>query len=411
MSAATAAAKAAGEPLAYLHALYGQLTVEQGWGLGDADATQKIIDGLLAAEKDRIPTSPIAWEYAFSAPWHDREAAEVVRTGIADHLEAGRYGELAQMYIALILNLVRASRFAEAAEALHEADRHGAWSESNFQEDLARTLVYGVIGEVDRGRTIAQDAADRAAKVGSKYLRAGFLAQLGFIETSAGEWHAALVALREVADILRAAKMVDFASALWAVDYVDAALQVGALDEVTVAVGFLRQGSGGRPDVIAAADRCAALLTAASGETDRAMSQLREVVAREGIECPFEAARSRLALGQVARRAGHKGTAAEALTAAAEIFDQLGVTLWAERARDDAARTGLQPTSTTLTGTERRVAELVSQGHSNHQVAAEMFISVKTVEANLTRIYRKLSVRSRTELSVRLGHGGIEPNR
>jgi len=141
------------------------------------------------------------------------------------------------------------------------------------------------------------------------------------------------------------------------------------------------------------------------------MSQLTEVVARQGIESPFEAARSRLALGQVARRAGHKGIAAEALTATAEIFDQVGATLWAERARGDAARTGLQPTSTTLTGTERRLAELVSQGHSNHEVAAEMFISVKTVEANLTRIYRKLSVRSRTELSARLGHGGVEPHR
>ena len=57
------------------------------------------------------------------------------------------------------------------------------------------------------------------------------------------------------------------------------------------------------------------------------------------------------------------------------------------------------------------MAELVAQGHSNHEVAAEMFISVKTVEANLTRIYRKLSVRSRTELSVRLGRGGVEPDR
>jgi DNA-binding NarL/FixJ family response regulator len=55
------------------------------------------------------------------------------------------------------------------------------------------------------------------------------------------------------------------------------------------------------------------------------------------------------------------------------------------------------------------VAELVALGHSNHEVAAEMFISVKTVEANLTRIYRKLSVRSRTELSVRLGRDTVKP--
>ena len=52
-----------------------------------------------------------------------------------------------------------------------------------------------------------------------------------------------------------------------------------------------------------------------------------------------------------------------------------------------------------LTATERRVADLVGAGHSNQETAAELFLSVKTVEANLTRIYRKLSVRSRTELA------------
>jgi DNA-binding CsgD family transcriptional regulator len=63
---------------------------------------------------------------------------------------------------------------------------------------------------------------------------------------------------------------------------------------------------------------------------------------------------------------------------------------------------GLHPTTTTLTTTERRVAELVGSGHSNRETAAELFMSVKTMEANLTRIYRKLSVRSRTELASRL---------
>ena len=65
---------------------------------------------------------------------------------------------------------------------------------------------------------------------------------------------------------------------------------------------------------------------------------------------------------------------------------------------------GLHHSPTGLTATERRVAELVGSGHSNQETAAELFISVKTVEANLTRIYRKLSVRSRTELAHRM-HG------
>lgn len=74
----------------------------------------------------------------------------------------------------------------------------------------------------------------------------------------------------------------------------------------------------------------------------------------------------------------------------------------AERARDDAARTGLHASTGTLTATERQVAELVAAGRSNQEAAAELFMSVKTVEANLTRIYRKLSVRCCSELANRI---------
>jgi DNA-binding CsgD family transcriptional regulator len=107
-------------------------------------------------------------------------------------------------------------------------------------------------------------------------------------------------------------------------------------------------------------------------------------------------------LGQVYRRAGYKGQASEVLNTAAGAFAELGIPRWAERARDEAVRVGLYPTTNTLTETERRVAELVGSGRSNQETAAELFMSVKTVEANLTRIYRKLSVRSRTELASRL---------
>ena len=145
-----------------------------------------------------------------------------------------------------------------------------------------------------------------------------------------------------------------------------------------------------------------ALLTAARGDVDNALSELVKVVDQPGSECPFEATRSRLALGQVYRRAGYKGMASEVLNAAADAFEELDIPRWAERARDEAGRVGLHPTTSMLTETERRVAELVGSGHSNQETAAALFISVKTVEANLTRIYRKLSVRSRTELANRL---------
>jgi DNA-binding CsgD family transcriptional regulator len=194
--------------------------------------------------------------------------------------------------------------------------------------------------------------------------------------------------------------MVDLELLLWGVDYADAALQAGAMQDVEAAISVLRrQGSAGRPEAAVAAERCQALMQAALGDVEDALSELRRIVDQPGIECPFEAARSRLALGQVYRRAGYKAMASETLNAAARTFEELGIPRWAERARDEAGRVGLHPTTSTLTATEFRVAELVGSGHSNQETADELFMSVKSVEANLTRIYRKLSVRSRTELA------------
>jgi DNA-binding CsgD family transcriptional regulator len=186
-------------------------------------------------------------------------------------------------------------------------------------------------------------------------------------------------------------------------DYADAALQMGSDQDAETAISVLRrQGASGRPEAAVAADRYHALLSAARGESEEAISVLRARTGQPGAECPFEATRSRLALGQVYRRAGYKGLASETLNEAAAAFAELGIPRWAERARDEAGRVGLRPASGTLTETERRVAELVGSGRSNQETAAELFMSVKTVEANLTRIYRKLSVRSRTELANRL---------
>jgi len=73
--------------------------------------------------------------------------------------------------------------------------------------------------------------------------------------------------------------------------------------------------------------------------------------------------------------------------------------MWAERTRAEIARLGLRPASPlTLTATEERVAALAAAGHTNRQVARDLFLSPKTVEANLARVYRKLGISSRAEL-------------
>jgi DNA-binding NarL/FixJ family response regulator len=118
---------------------------------------------------------------------------------------------------------------------------------------------------------------------------------------------------------------------------------------------------------------------------------------------PFERARTLLARGAARRRANHRRAARDSLGEALEVFDRLGARLWADRARAELARIGGRaPSPDALTTTEQRVAALVAAGRTNNEVAAELYVSVHTVEKALTRIYGKLGVRSRTELSRKL---------
>jgi DNA-binding NarL/FixJ family response regulator len=127
------------------------------------------------------------------------------------------------------------------------------------------------------------------------------------------------------------------------------------------------------------------------------------VVASEDSVLPFERGRALLALGSEQRRTRQRRAARETLEAALEIFAGLGADLWAEQTRSELGRIGGRtPSGDGLTPTEQRVAELVSEGKSNKEAAAELVVSVHTVEAALTSIYRKLDVHSRTEMAAKL---------
>lgn len=111
------------------------------------------------------------------------------------------------------------------------------------------------------------------------------------------------------------------------------------------------------------------------------------------------------AQGMILRRDKQKTAAKAALQQALDLFDPLGAHLWAQRASAKLARVGLRSaTPSGMTQAEARVAELAATGQTNRQVADALFMSPKTVEAHLSRIYRKLEVRSRTELATRLAH-------
>jgi DNA-binding CsgD family transcriptional regulator len=152
------------------------------------------------------------------------------------------------------------------------------------------------------------------------------------------------------------------------------------------------------------------LLLLARRELDGAVATAEEaVVASEVVGLPLERGRALLAAGEALRRLGQRRRAADKLDAAKQIFAELGAPLWVARAEKELSRA--RPRSRRereLTSAERGVAALVAAGRTNREVAAELFTTVGTVEVHLTRIYRKLGLRSRTELARQVAEGTLD---
>jgi DNA-binding NarL/FixJ family response regulator len=162
-----------------------------------------------------------------------------------------------------------------------------------------------------------------------------------------------------------------------------------------------------RRSVLAAIHRCRGLLAVASGDDANAFAAFAQALDESiSLQLPFERARTLLSLGFVQRQVRQRRAARNSLERALRLFEELGASLWAERARAELGRiSGRAPSRGELTASERRVAELVAEGRTNREVAAALHVTPRTVEGTLSRVYAKLGVRSRTELARRWTRG------
>jgi ATP/maltotriose-dependent transcriptional regulator MalT len=165
-------------------------------------------------------------------------------------------------------------------------------------------------------------------------------------------------------------------------------------DEIEVQASAL-----GVPLVDAAADRARGLLALAAGNDDAAAALDAAAEQYDRLGYLLDAARTVLLQGRALRRSGRRNDAAAVLADARDRFTGMGAAPWAAQAVAELQRVAPGRPSGELTPTESRIADLVVRGRRNREIAGELFMSVATVEAHLTRIYRKLGVRSRTELS------------
>jgi DNA-binding CsgD family transcriptional regulator len=187
-----------------------------------------------------------------------------------------------------------------------------------------------------------------------------------------------------------------------AADHIEALIGVGELGEAHDRLRRLEAWGRAhdRPWARATGARCRGLLEAVSGDPERALASLdRALHHHPRLPVPFELGRTWLVRGEILRRLRQKSGAKASLERSVAIFEGLGATLWIDRARGALRRVGVRPPSPRdLTETERRVADLAASGRTNREIAQALFVSPKTVEANVARVYRKLGIRSRVEL-------------
>ncbi len=290
-----------------------------------------------------------------------------------------------------------------AAELADLAEQTGV-----FRLPVLRTSAHLAVlrGEVEEGRGLLAAAIAEAEPLGELHNLRSLLQLEGLLELSLGDAEAALPPLRRAREIAEQMAVGEPSMLTFLLDEVEAHALIGdAASATAVLMAFDRRREGNRaPWIAPLVLRARGLVEAAVRDLDTACASLEAAVAAEDqLPLPLERARTRLALGRILRRLQQRSAAHEMLDGALARFEELGAPLWAERAREELARVGGRaPSGDDLTPTEQRIADLVVEGMTNREVAAALFVTPKTVESALTRVYRKLGVRSRTALARQL---------
>ena len=302
----------------------------------------------------------------------------------------------------LLGNWADAERAAEGC--LRTTIDSGQESERPYAAAIV-ALVQAHLGAVDIARAEIAAALELGERFAVRPASIEMLATRGFIDLSLGRYEDAERTLEEVAAAARDTGLLEPGLFRHHGDAIETKIALGRLDEAAglLAAVQVQASALDRPWLRLIGDRCRGLLEAARGDLDTAVNLLTDAIQNDLSAQPFEHARTLLALGSVQRRNRQKRAARDALGAAVEGFDRLGARLWMDRARSELSRVGGRaPTTEALTATERQVAELIAAGRTYREAAAELFISPKTVQWNLSKVYSKLGIRSRAELPGRL---------
>ncbi len=307
--------------------------------------------------------------------------------------------------------LLRTGRFEDAAtaSALHlELALATGQDGQRMQALYNSSLVDAHRGNLQLATATGHEMLTWSTANGDRWVEMSACAVLGFSAFSGGDLQAARSWLDRWWDISEAEGLVDPGITRFHGDHIEALIGLGAVTEAAASTARLEQraAKAARVSASAVAARCRALLLATSGNHQDALSAVDAALALHEL-CPnaFDLARTLLTQGVIHRRAKEKAAAKQSLGRAHAMFVDLGARAFSDRTALELARIGTRVTlASELTASERRIAELAASGLTNRQVAERSFMSPKTVEANLARVYRKLGISSRAELGARMTH-------
>jgi DNA-binding CsgD family transcriptional regulator len=297
-----------------------------------------------------------------------------------------------------------------AREGIEAArDTADTWGETVLLYPLA--LANAWLGRTEPARAAAERRLDEASWRGERPGIVRAHSVLGLLALSEGNAGSAARLLAEAAELL---EEMGFANPGTFPILPDAVEALAADDDLTTAETLLERlelqaASGTNAWAGSAAARSRGALLLARGELDAAAEQLEAAGASfDRMGYAADGARAVLLHGQALLRRGQRTRAAELLADARARFAAMGAALWEARAAESLERASPGRAAGGLTGAESRIAALVAEGMKNREIGQTLFMSVGTVEAHLTRIYRKLGIRSRSELARRVADGSAQ---
>jgi len=409
--AAVEAADAAGDAALLSRALSGRFTLAFERGRGDD--VQLILHAIELAEQQPLAEQQRhtghLWahhHYAnYLSPTYRTVAAREILLRLCERARA--LGDADEAYYLMLLgwNEFWGCRYDDAARYAEEAVQLSSQTgRPHFALSALAVIAFvqTLRGELDEARETAEELRRRAESLNPAYAADATATVLSLIAFSRGDFTEALESFAASESYFA---MKDPALRPLVPLHAEALVAVGRLDEAKALLDPYEQQAHtlDRPVNLACAIRSRALLRAAERDYTAAQAAFEEALAQhDRLEVPFERARTLLAYGAMLRGRRQRGRARKLLAEASATFDQLGCSGWAGRAQAELSQLGGRRAQTgTLTPTETRIAALVARGRSNAEVATELFISPRTVEWNLSKIYRKLGVRSRAELAAK----------